>query len=159
MSAIHAPTSAALKMANAPTTRRAGPGRRRSRRGPSAGGAGAAAPSSTGGRYRERRARRQGACTTDADTVTSQVGRRRRRPTFVIWATEGVGEVTNVGRYCSGVSFDLAVWEGARPATDEAAATEFQRLYGRWIEPLPVSPPTPAIRAYVDALLAHWPDI
>jgi hypothetical protein len=70
-----------------------------------------------------------------------------------------VGEVTNVGRYCSGVSFDLAVWEGARPATDEAAATEFQRLYGRWIEPLPVSPPTPAIRAYVDALLAHWPDI
>src|SRR4051812_8571271 len=98
MSAIHAPTSAALKMANAPTTRRAGPGRRRSRRGPSAGGAGAAAPSSTGGRYRERRARRQGACTTDADTVTSQVGRRRRRPTFVIWATEWVGEVTKVGR-------------------------------------------------------------
>jgi len=60
------------------------------------------------------------------------------------------------------VSYDLAVWEGERPADDEAAT----KFYLERIVPQlknhdernPV-PPTPRIRAYVEALLLRWPDI
>jgi len=59
------------------------------------------------------------------------------------------------------VSFDLAVWEGPIPDGDEAALSEFERLMDLWQgdDPPPDGEPTPAIRAYVDALLSRWPDI
>ena len=59
------------------------------------------------------------------------------------------------------MSYDLAVWEGARPESDEAAEQVylgFAELYLESEEP-PAELPTPAIRRYVEALLEHWPDI
>lgn len=57
------------------------------------------------------------------------------------------------------MSYDLAVWEGERPANDVAAAAEFERLYGRYIASDGVVEPTPRIAAYVSALLDRYPDI
>jgi hypothetical protein len=63
------------------------------------------------------------------------------------------------------MSYTIIVWEGARPATNEAAIDTADRLMARYIgdgaaDPeQPGEPPTPAIRAYVDALLARWPDL
>ena len=57
------------------------------------------------------------------------------------------------------MSYDLAVWDGERPANDKAAAAEFQRLYHRYIEPAEQFEPTPRIAAYVQALLDRYPDI
>ncbi|WP_340540911.1 hypothetical protein [Nocardioides sp. GXZ039] len=59
------------------------------------------------------------------------------------------------------MSFDLAVWEGPRPASDEEAAQVYEQLMERMetaIDDDPV-PPSPRIRSYVDALLARWPDL
>lgn len=57
------------------------------------------------------------------------------------------------------VSYDLAVWEGAQPATDLAAATDFERRYQRDVRAEPVPSPTRRIGQFVQALLARWPDI
>ena len=60
------------------------------------------------------------------------------------------------------MSYDLAVWEGERPADDETAAKFFVEHVVPQIEEYDLSnpvPPTPRIRAYVEALLARWPDI
>jgi hypothetical protein len=57
------------------------------------------------------------------------------------------------------VSFDLAVWEGDRPANDFAAAAEFKRLYDLYIESDAPVEPTARIATYVQALLARYPDI
>ncbi|MFE7559321.1 hypothetical protein [Kitasatospora sp. NPDC057500] len=58
------------------------------------------------------------------------------------------------------MSFDLAVWEGERPADDAAAGRCFDELYERYIgadgQDLP---PTGRIAAYVAALLERWPDL
>lgn len=59
------------------------------------------------------------------------------------------------------MSYDLAVWEGEPPADDKAAT----KVYLERIVPVldeydlsnPVSPTT-RIRAYVEALIARWPD-
>jgi hypothetical protein len=59
----------------------------------------------------------------------------------------------------AGVSYDLAVWEGTRPADDHAAALEFQRLYDRYLESDEQVEPTSRIVAYVTALLERYPDI
>lgn len=56
------------------------------------------------------------------------------------------------------MSFDLAVWEGERPASDAAAAQTYERLMDA-LEAGEHEPPTPAITAFVQALLARWPDI
>jgi hypothetical protein len=56
------------------------------------------------------------------------------------------------------VSFDLAVWEGERPADDGAAAAEFTRLYERYLASGEAAAPTAAIAAYVTALLDRYPD-
>jgi hypothetical protein len=56
------------------------------------------------------------------------------------------------------VSFDLAVWEGDRPSDDKAAALQYASLMDR-MEAEEFDEPTPRIRAYVEALLARWPDI
>jgi hypothetical protein len=57
------------------------------------------------------------------------------------------------------MSYDLAVWEGDRPADDVAAAAEFQRLYDRYIESDDLAQPTARVAAYVAALLDRYPDI
>ena len=57
------------------------------------------------------------------------------------------------------MSYDLAVWEGDRPANDAAAATEFQALYARFVESEESVEPTARVAAYVAALLNRYPDI
>lgn len=57
------------------------------------------------------------------------------------------------------MSFDLAVWEGPMPPTNEAAAGVFRQLMDRLERGEGESQASPRIRAYVDALLARWPDI
>ncbi|WP_433200619.1 hypothetical protein ACQP00_29095 [Dactylosporangium sp. CS-047395] len=52
------------------------------------------------------------------------------------------------------MTYDLAVWEGDRPDEPDAGKV-FSALYDRYIATAD-SPPTPAIRAYVDALLDRW---
>ena len=56
------------------------------------------------------------------------------------------------------MSFDLAVWEGERPASDAEAATVYERIMDA-LETSEPEPPTPAIAAFVQALLDRWPDI
>jgi len=57
------------------------------------------------------------------------------------------------------MSYDLAVWEGARPSDDRAAAVEFQRLYDRYVASDDAVEPTSRIAAYVSALLERYPDV
>ncbi|MFI2077520.1 hypothetical protein [Streptomyces triculaminicus] len=56
------------------------------------------------------------------------------------------------------MSYDLAVWEGARPADDAAALTVFEGLHDQYAGNCGL-PPTPRITRYVEALLARWPDL
>ncbi len=55
------------------------------------------------------------------------------------------------------MTYDLAVWEGERPHESAAGAT-FTALYDQYIGQDDSTPlePTPAIRAYVEALLDQW---
>jgi hypothetical protein len=56
------------------------------------------------------------------------------------------------------MSYDLAVWEGPRPKTNDEAVQTFEALRAQHMGGK--SPePTPAIRAYVEALLAKYPDL
>ena len=57
------------------------------------------------------------------------------------------------------MSYDLAVWEGERPADDEVAGEAFSDLYERYIESDELVPPTAWISAYARALLERFPDI
>ena len=57
------------------------------------------------------------------------------------------------------MSYDLAVWEGARPVDDAAARTTFHDLYERYIYSDAKDAPTPKITKYVAALLDRWPDL
>lgn len=58
------------------------------------------------------------------------------------------------------MSYDLAVWEGERPADDAAAARCFTALYDRYIDmEEPEVPPVEQIVAFVSALLERWPDL
>jgi hypothetical protein len=56
------------------------------------------------------------------------------------------------------MSYDLAVWEGDSPSDDEVAAAQYESLMEQ-MESGALGDPTPRIRAYVNALLARWPDI
>ncbi len=53
------------------------------------------------------------------------------------------------------MSYNLAVWQGERPRTDAEALRVFEQL----IEERDDAEPTPAIRRYVEALLARYPDL
>jgi hypothetical protein len=57
------------------------------------------------------------------------------------------------------VSYDLAVWEGDRPANDFAARAEFERLFDRYMGSDAPLDPTARVAAYVEALLAKYPDL
>ncbi|MEV4443496.1 hypothetical protein AB0K09_31795 [Streptomyces sp. NPDC049577] len=57
------------------------------------------------------------------------------------------------------MSYDLAVWEGHRPADDTAATAIFSDLFNRYMGTDAEHPPTDRIAAYVAALLERWPDL
>ncbi|MEU6424029.1 hypothetical protein [Streptomyces spiralis] len=57
------------------------------------------------------------------------------------------------------MSYDLAVWEGERPADDKAAGRVFEDLYARYIDSDTDHPPTERIAAYVAGLLERWCDL
>jgi hypothetical protein len=57
------------------------------------------------------------------------------------------------------VSYDLAVWDGDRPLDDGQAGLTYDELYERYLESDDVVvPPAPRIVAYVEALVARYPD-
>jgi hypothetical protein len=56
------------------------------------------------------------------------------------------------------VSYDLAVWEGERPADNAAACLEYRRMYDRFIGSRDPQPPAQQIAAYVRALLDRYPE-
>lgn len=55
------------------------------------------------------------------------------------------------------MSYDLVVWEGVRPDSDDAAGEEYGALIEQYLEADEV-PATPTITRYIDALLSRWPD-
>ncbi|GAA5029096.1 hypothetical protein [Streptomyces siamensis] len=57
------------------------------------------------------------------------------------------------------MSYDLAVWEGERPADDRTAGRVFNDLYDRYIDVDAGEPPTERIAAYVAGLLERWSDV
>lgn len=57
------------------------------------------------------------------------------------------------------MSYDLAVWEGDNPADDGEAGLIYEQLYRKYIDENYPTPPTPRVRAYVDALLERWVDL
>ncbi|KOG24120.1 hypothetical protein [Streptomyces viridochromogenes] len=57
------------------------------------------------------------------------------------------------------MSYDLAVWEGERPADDKTAGRVFNDLYDRYIDSEVEEPPSERVAAYVAALLERWCDI
>lgn len=57
------------------------------------------------------------------------------------------------------MSYDLAVWEGERPADDKTAGQVFSNLYDRYLDGEVNEPPSERIAAYVAALLERWCDI
>ena len=57
------------------------------------------------------------------------------------------------------MSYDLAVWVGAPPQSDAAASSVYEQMMERMEAGEPEVEPSPAIRAYVEALLQRWPDI
>ena len=67
------------------------------------------------------------------------------------------------GGYGRLMSYDLAVWEGQRPASDAAAMTEFeQRMNAMEAAGESGEPPTsasPAIREFVAELLTEFPEL
>lgn len=57
------------------------------------------------------------------------------------------------------MSYDLAVWDGDRPIDDRQASSMYDELYERYLESDDVVvPPAPSIVAYVEALVARYPD-
>lgn len=58
-----------------------------------------------------------------------------------------------------GMTYDLAVWEGERPADDKMAGRVFSDLYDRYIDTEIDHPPTERIAAYVAGLLERWCDL
>jgi hypothetical protein len=57
------------------------------------------------------------------------------------------------------VSYDLVVWEGARPPTDVNALHVFRGLYDRHFNGGEDIPPSPQIQSYVARLVDRWPDV
>ncbi|MFF3915830.1 hypothetical protein ACFYZB_20480 [Streptomyces sp. NPDC001852] len=57
------------------------------------------------------------------------------------------------------MSYDLAVWEGGRPANDKIAGRIFNDLYDHYLDGETQEPPSERIAAYVAALLERWCDI
>ncbi|MGW9046577.1 hypothetical protein ACWGQL_29015 [Streptomyces lydicus] len=57
------------------------------------------------------------------------------------------------------MSYNLAVWEGERPADDKTAGRVFSDLDDRYLDSEGEEPPSERIAAYVAALLERWCDL
>ena len=57
------------------------------------------------------------------------------------------------------VSYDLAIWDGARPASDAAAREEYKQLADRHIRSRDRQPPISQIAVFVCTLLDRYPEI
>lgn len=58
------------------------------------------------------------------------------------------------------MSYDLAFWVGPRPADDDEAGQEFDRRASFMEdEDADFSPPTPAMQAFINELLDHFPPL
>lgn len=55
------------------------------------------------------------------------------------------------------MTYDLAIWEGERPSNDAIAGIVYEAHMD--VMELNDEPPTPRIRAYIEALLARWPEL
>lgn len=55
------------------------------------------------------------------------------------------------------MGYQLAVWEGPRPADDEAGGERFQAMAEQHLMDDPTEP-TPAIRQFIEALTTIWTD-
>lgn len=55
------------------------------------------------------------------------------------------------------MGYQLAVWEGPRPADDDAGGEKFQAMAEQHLMDEPTEP-TPAIRKFVEALTTVWTD-
>jgi hypothetical protein len=62
-------------------------------------------------------------------------------------------------RYHASMSYDLAAWEGARPAADRLAERLFSQLYDQYINTDAAQPPTAKIIRYVATLTEKCPDL
>jgi hypothetical protein len=57
------------------------------------------------------------------------------------------------------VSYDLAVWDGEKPRSDDEAGRVFDEFYERYLDSDEVAvEPSPPIEAYVEALVERYPD-
>ncbi|WP_327129542.1 hypothetical protein [Streptomyces sp. NBC_01727] len=57
------------------------------------------------------------------------------------------------------MSYDLAAWEGERPADDRTAGRVFTDLFDHYLDTEVGSPPTERIAAYVAAVVERWGDV
>ena len=57
------------------------------------------------------------------------------------------------------MSFDLAVWEGVTPRTDVDALVTFESLYAKHAEGGRSEEPSAAIRSFIAAITATYPDL
>ncbi|MFE7674094.1 hypothetical protein ACFU5N_17960 [Streptomyces albidoflavus] len=57
------------------------------------------------------------------------------------------------------MTYDLAVWEGEKPADDKTAGQVFSDLYDRYIDSEAEESPSERIAAYVAVLLERWCDL
>jgi hypothetical protein len=73
--------------------------------------------------------------------------------------TAGAKATTGTSATVAFVSYDLAVWVGARPRSDADASSVYKQMMERMDGGESEVEPSPAIRAYVEALLQRWPDI
>jgi hypothetical protein len=55
------------------------------------------------------------------------------------------------------MSYDVAVWDGERPADDEQALRTYEALWERYGDA--AEPPSPRILDYIAALTARYPDL
>ena len=55
-------------------------------------------------------------------------------------------------------SYELAIWNGARPANDVVALTTYLDLYEQYIDTESLAPPSRRIRNFLQTLLRRWPE-
>jgi hypothetical protein len=81
-------------------------------------------------------------------------------------AADCSAERTALGRpgcHDAGMSYDLAVWDGPKPANNAEATAEYGRRMDAMEEtfdgPDEHAPPTPAIQTFIEAALARFPEL
>ena len=76
------------------------------------------------------------------------------RSAGVSWASRGV--MGTLAGHDVFMSYDLAVWEGPRPSSDDEAAAEYERLMDQMDSDPDVAPSAPIV-TFMNELLARWP--